>query len=121
MQTSVLSPLRFYAIGIAKPVSLYVNTFGKARVDMTDAEISEKVAALVDMSPYAIEKRLNLRTPMYRETAAYGHVGRKPVTVRKSFASKDCPVKDLEVKLFTWEELDLKDMFCREFGLSEKA
>ena len=110
-----------YAIGIAKPVSLYVNTFGKARVDLTDAEISDKVAELVDMSPYAIEKRLKLRTPMYRETASYGHVGRKPVTVRKSFASKDCPVKDMEVELFTWEKLDLKDTFRDAFGLTEKA
>ncbi len=106
-----------YAIGIARPVSLYVNTFGKAHVDMTDAEISDKVSEIVDMTPHAIEERLKLRTPMYRETASYGHMGRKPVTVRKSFASKDCPVRDMEVRLFTWEELDLVDKFRKAFGL----
>ena len=106
-----------YAIGIARPVSLYVNTFGKAHVDMTDAEISDKVSELVDMTPHAIEERLKLRTPMYRETASYGHMGRKPVTVRKSFASKDCPVREMEVRLFTWEELDLVDKFRKAFGI----
>ena len=106
-----------YAIGIARPVSLYVNTFGKAHVDMTDAEISDKVSEIVDMTPHAIEERLKLRTPMYRETASYGHMGRKPVTVRKSFASKDCPVRDMEVRLFTWEELDLVGKFRKAFGL----
>ncbi len=106
-----------YAIGVAQPVSLYVNTRGTAKVDMTDAEISQHVKELFDMRPNAIEKRLKLRNPIYQETAAFGHVGREPMTVKKTFTSKYEPEKTLEVELFTWEKLDKIDDIKRAFGL----
>lgn len=102
-----------YAIGVAEPVSLYVNTFGTARSGLTDAEISEAVKKLVDMRPKSIERRLKLRNPIYRETASYGHVGREPRKVVKKFHSRYEPEKEIEVELFTWEKLDLADDFKR--------
>lgn len=106
-----------YAIGVAEPVSLYVNTRGTAAVAMSDAEISQKVKELFDMRPHAIEKRLKLRYPIYQETASYGHVGRKPVTVTKTFTSKYEPEKTIEVELFTWEKLDMIEPVKKAFGL----
>lgn len=106
-----------YAIGVAQPVSLYVNTRGTAKVAMSDGEISAKVAAMVDMRPAAIEKRLKLRQPIYEETAAYGHVGREPQTVTKHFHSKGSGDKDIEVELFTWEKLDMVEQMREAFGL----
>lgn len=106
-----------YAIGMAQPVSLYVNTRGTAKVPMSDGEISAKVASMVDMRPAAIEKRLKLRQPIYEETAAYGHVGREPQTVTKHFHSKSEGDKEVEVELFTWEKLDMADQMREAFGL----
>lgn len=106
-----------YAIGVAQPVSLYVNTRGTTNVDMTDAEISQHVSKLFDMRPHAIEKRLKLRNPIYQETASFGHMGREPRTVTKTFISKYEPTKTIEVELFTWEKLDAVDAIRNEFGL----
>ena len=106
-----------YAIGVAQPVSLYINTFGTARVDLSDADISAHVASLVDMRPKSIERRLKLRNPIYRETAAYGHMGRTPHTVTKCFHSRYEPKKVITVELFTWEKLDLVDTFRTAFGI----
>lgn len=105
-----------YAIGVAEPVSLYVNTRGTANVNLTDGEISEKVSKLFDMKPNAIEKRLKLRAPIYEETAAYGHMGRHPQTVVKSFGPDNARF-EREVELFTWEKLDMVDKVKEEFGL----
>ncbi|MEP7266696.1 MAG: methionine adenosyltransferase [Saprospiraceae bacterium] len=100
-----------YAIGVAKPMGLYVNTYGTAKVDMTDSEISDKVLDIFDMRPYAIEKRLKLRNPIYSETASYGHMGRKPQIVEKIFKTPDGKVKKVKAELFTWEKLDkVKDV-----------
>ncbi len=106
-----------YAIGRAEPVSLYVNTYGTAKVPLSDAEISEKVKGIFDMSPNAIEKRLKLRAPIYQETASYGHVGRTPRTVTKVFESRYQKPRTLRVELFTWEKLDYVDNLRRAFGL----
>ena len=106
-----------YAIGVAEPVSLYVNTYGTAKVNLTDAEISEKINGLFDMRPAAIERRLKLRQPIYQETAAYGHVGRKPEIVDKTFYSKYNGDKTMRVELFTWEKLDYVDKIREAFGL----
>lgn len=106
-----------YAIGVAQPVSLYVNTFGTSRLGISDAELSKRVAELIDMRPNAIEKRLSLRKPIYRETASYGHMGRTPRKVTKTFHSKYEGDRTLEVELFTWEKLDLVDTFKKAFGL----
>ena len=106
-----------YAIGVAQPVSLYVNTNGSAKVNMTDAEISQVVQEIFDMRPYAIEKRLGLRNPIYQETASYGHMGRQPMTVTKEFPSKYEGTKVLTVKLFTWEELDYVDQIKAKFNI----
>ena len=106
-----------YAIGVAKPCGLFVNTYGTAKVDMTDGEIARKVEAIFDMRPYAIEQRLKLRNPIYSETAAYGHMGRKNETVKKSFKAPDGTVKVVEVELFTWEKLDFVDHVKSTFGL----
>ncbi len=107
-----------YAIGVAQPVSLYINTFGTSRMGISDAELSERVAKLVDMRPNAIEKRLKLRNPIYRETASYGHMGRTPRTVTKHFHSKYEGTRTLEVELFTWEKLDMVDLFKTEFSIA---
>ncbi len=106
-----------YAIGVAAPVSLYVNTNGTAAQGLTDAMISQKVSELVDMRPAAIERRLKLRNPIYAETATYGHMGREPHKVIKHFRSKYEPEKTVEVELFTWEKLDLVDTFREAFDL----
>ncbi|MES2798371.1 MAG: methionine adenosyltransferase [Bacteroidota bacterium] len=106
-----------YAIGVAKPCGLFVNTYGTAKVDMTDGEIARKVEQLFDLRPYAIEQRLKLRNPMYSETAAFGHMGRKNEVVTKSFKSPDGTVKTMEVELFTWEKLDFVDKVKAAFGV----
>ena len=105
-----------YAIGVAQPVSLYVNTYGTSHVDLSDAAISEKVKALFDMRPKAIEERFELRTPIYEETAAYGHVGRVPRTVEKPFIIDGKETK-VRVNLFKWEETDRVDDLREAFGL----
>uniref|UniRef100_UPI003FD8DF13 methionine adenosyltransferase n=1 Tax=Alistipes putredinis TaxID=28117 RepID=UPI003FD8DF13 len=104
-----------YAIGVAEPVSLYVNTYGTAKVDMTDGEISRRVSRLFDMRPHAIEQRLGLRAPIYRETSTYGHMGRTPRTVTKRFAAFGEEPVERTVELFTWEKLDMVDALRREF------
>lgn len=106
-----------YAIGVAEPVSLYVNTRNSANVAMNDAEISEIVKGMFDMRPHAIEKRLKLRAPIYQETASYGHVGREPRVVTKVFESKYEPTKTMEVELFTWEKLDMVEPIRKAFNL----
>ena len=106
-----------YAIGVAKPMGIYVNTYGTAKVNMTDGEIAKKVGEIFDMRPYAIEQRLKLRNPIYEETAAYGHMGRKNETVTKTFRNPYGSTKTLEVELFTWEKLDYVDKVKKEFGL----
>ena len=106
-----------YAIGVAKPVSLYVNTNGSAKVGMNDAEISAIVNDIFDMRPFAIEERLKLRNPIYQETASYGHMGRTPMTVTKTFTSKYEGEKTIEVELFTWEKGDYVDVIKEKFGL----
>ncbi|MBQ8059074.1 MAG: methionine adenosyltransferase [Prevotella sp.] len=108
-----------YAIGVAEPVSIYVNTYGKSHVKYTDSEIAEKLKNkdLFDFRPKAIERTLKLRQPMYLETAAYGHMGRMPRTVKKVFESAYHPTKEIEVELFTWEKLDLVSKFKKAFQL----
>lgn len=105
-----------YAIGVAQPCGLYVNTYGTAKVDMHDGEIAEKVGQIFDMRPYAIEQRLKLRNPIYFETAAYGHMGRKNEIVKKTFGANG-HAKEVEVELFTWEKLDFVDQVKATFGL----
>ncbi|WP_413531907.1 methionine adenosyltransferase [Empedobacter brevis] len=107
-----------YAIGVAAPVSLLVNTFGTQKVDLTEGEISKKVSEIFDMKPFAIEQRLKLRNPIYKETASYGHLGREPRTVSKRFESANGQdVVEVEVELFTWEKLDFVDQIKTAFGL----
>lgn len=107
-----------YAIGVAEPMSIYVNTYGKSNVNLSDAEIAEKIKFLFDMRPKAIEQRLQLRKPIYLETAAYGHMGREPRKVTKTFVSRYMPKPIVkEVELFTWEKLDYVDRIKKEFGL----
>ena len=104
-----------YAIGVAEPVSVYVNTYGKSKIKMTDGEIAAKLKELFDFRPKAIERTLKLRQPMYVETAAYGHMGRQPHTVKKVFTSLYHPTREIEVELFTWEKLDLVEKFRKAF------
>ena len=106
-----------YAIGEARPVSLYVNTYGKSHVAVSDSEIAKVVENIFDMRPAAIERRLKLRQPIYEETAAYGHMGRKPQTIVKHFKSVYNGDKDIEVELFTWEKLDYVDAILKAFNL----
>ena len=106
-----------YAIGVAKPVNIYVNTYGRSRVQMSDGEIAKKIEKLFDLRPKAIEKDLKLRQPIYRETAAYGHMGRKNEVVKKTFTSHYHETKEMEVELFTWEKLDRVDDIRKEFGI----
>ncbi len=107
-----------YAIGVASPVSLLVNTNGSSKVNLTDSEISKKVNEIFDMRPYAIEQRLKLRNPIYKETASYGHLGREPQVVTKHFKSANgIDEVSLEVELFTWEKLDYVDKIKEVFGL----
>ncbi len=106
-----------YAIGVARPVGVYVNTNGKSKISLSDSEIADKVVSVYDLRPKAIEEHLKLRTPIYRESAAYGHMGRTPRTVKKVFDSQYWPKLELEVELFTWEKLDYVDTFKKAFGL----
>lgn len=106
-----------YAIGVAKPTSINVNTYGTAKVNMTDGEISKVVETIFDMRPYFIEQRLKLRNPIYSETAAYGHMGRTPETVTKTFKSPNGEDKTVTVELFTWEKLDFVDKVKAAFKI----
>jgi S-adenosylmethionine synthetase len=106
-----------YAIGVAKPVSIYVNTYGRSHVQMTDGEIARKIDEIFDLRPRAIENRLKLRNPIYSETAAYGHMGRTPRTVTKHFHNRYAGDRDIDVELFTWEKLDYVDTIRQAFNL----
>lgn len=106
-----------YAIGVAEPVNIYVNTYGRSHVNASDGEIAQKISKLFDLRPKAIERTLKLRQPIYRETAAYGHMGRKNEIVKKTFTSRYHETKVMEVELFTWEKLDRVDDIKKEFGL----
>ena len=106
-----------YAIGVAQPMGLYINTYGTSKIEKTDGEISKIVEGIFDMRPYFIEQRLKLRNPIYSETAAYGHMGRKNETVQKIFRSPEGKVVNVEVELFTWEKLDYVDKVKEAFGL----
>ena len=106
-----------YAIGVARPVSIYVNTYGRSNVNMTDGEIAKKIDELFDLRPKAIEERLKLRNPIYEETASYGHMGREPRMVTKTYESMYRETKVVEVELFTWEKLDYVDKVKEAFGL----
>lgn len=106
-----------YAIGVAQPMGIFVETYGTSKVKLTDGEIAKKVEAIFDMRPYAIEQRLGLRNPIYSETAAYGHMGRKPQTVEKTFYTPGGEEKKVTVNLFTWENLDFVDQVKAAFEL----
>lgn len=106
-----------YAIGVAEPTSIAVNTYGKSKVDFTDGEIANKIISLFDLTPFGIEKRLKLRTPIYSETAAYGHMGREPKKVTKTFESPYSGTISQEVELFTWEKLDYIEQIKKEFNI----
>ena len=107
-----------YAIGVAEPVSIYVNTYGRSHVTMSDSEIARKIGEMFDLRPKAIEQQLKLRQPMYLETAAYGHMGRKNEIVRKTFTSHYHETREIDVELFTWEKLDRIEEIRRAFGLA---
>ena len=106
-----------YAIGEAQPVSVYVNTYGRSHVNLTDGEIANKIKLMFNLTPKAIERNLKLRQPIYVETAAYGHMGRKNKVVKKTFTSRYHETKTLDVELFTWEKLDLVDQIKKAFKL----
>ncbi|WP_159021792.1 methionine adenosyltransferase [Formosa sp. L2A11] len=106
-----------YAIGVVEPMGIYVNTYGTCPFNMTDGEIAKKVSSIFDMRPNEIEKRLKLRQPMYSETAAYGHMGRQPETVTKTFTQPNGETTTLDVELFTWEKLDYVDVVKAAFNL----
>ena len=106
-----------YAIGVAKPMNIYVNTYGRSRVAMSDSEIAKKIEELFDLRPKAIERTLKLRQPMYSETAAYGHMGRKSEIIKKTFTSHYHETKVIDVELFTWEKLDRVEDIRKAFGL----
>lgn len=107
-----------YAIGVAEPMNIYINTYGKSNIALSDGDIAQKVKSIFDMRPRAIENRLKLRNPIYSETAAYGHMGRTPITVVKKFKSRYTPKGvEKEVELFTWEKLDFVDQIKKEFNL----
>lgn len=106
-----------YAIGVARPVNIYVNTYGRNNVNMTDGKIAKKIDEIFDLRPKAIEDRLQLRKPIYEETAAYGHMGREPQKVVKTFHSRYLPTKTMEVELFTWEKLDYVEKIKAVFNL----
>ena len=107
-----------YAIGIAQPMNIYVNTYGRSKVGMTDGEIAKKIEQLFDLRPKAIERTLRLRQPMYVETAAYGHMGRKSEVIKKTFTSHYHETKTIDVELFTWEKLNRVEDIRKAFGLS---
>ena len=104
-----------YAIGVAEPISVYVNTYGRSHVSLSDGEIAQRVASLFDLRPRAIEERLKLRHPIYEETASYGHMGRHPQVVKKNFVGLNGENVECEVELFTWEKLDYVDRIRKEF------
>ena len=106
-----------YAIGVAKPMNIYVNTYGRSRVAMSDGEIAKRIETLFDLRPKSIERRLKLRQPMFSETAAYGHMGRKCEIIKKTFTSHYHETKTIDVELFTWEKLDCVDMIKKNFNL----
>ena len=106
-----------YAIGVAEPVGVFVNTYGTSKVNLSDGEIGKKIEELFDMRPYFIEKRLKLRSPMYLETASYGHMGRDNKIVKKEFVSQDGNTLNLQVELFTWEKLDFVEKIKEHFNL----
>ncbi len=106
-----------YAIGVAKPMNIYVNTYGRKHVNISDGEIAQRIEKLFDLRPKAIEQSLKLRQPMFLETAAYGHMGRMPQVVKKTFTSHYHETRTIDVELFTWEKLDRVDDIRREFGL----
>lgn len=108
-----------YAIGVAHPISIYVNTYGHSKVNCSDKEIADAIGRMFDLTPYAIERDLKLRKPIYTETAAYGHMGRKPQVVTKKFKNPCYPggTLDMEVELFTWEKLDMVDRIKTEFHI----
>ena len=106
-----------YAIGVAQPMGLYINTYGTAKVELTDGEIAKRVAQIFDMRPYFIEQRLKLRNPIYSETAAYGHMGRQPEIVEKTFTAPDGKTVKKKVELFTWEKLDYVRKVKQAFGI----
>ncbi|CAI8178826.1 MAG: S-adenosylmethionine synthase [Crocinitomicaceae bacterium] len=105
-----------YAIGVAEPVGLYVNTYGTSKVNLNDGQIAEKLNDIFDMRPYAIEQRFNLRSPIYSETAAYGHMGRNPEKIKKEFTAADGSKINVEVELFPWEKLDYVEKIKSSFG-----
>ena len=104
-----------YAIGVAEPISIYVNTYGRSHVALTDGEIAQKIGEIFDLRPYSIEERLKLRYPIYEETAAYGHMGRQPQVITKCFKSYYEGDIDVTVELFTWEKLDYVDKIKEVF------
>ena len=106
-----------YAIGEAKPINVYVNTYGRSKVQLSDGEIAQKVSELYDLRPKAIEKKFGLRNPIYLETAAYGHMGRQYEVKKKTFTSRYHESKTIEVELFTWEKLDDVARIQKEFGI----
>jgi len=106
-----------YAIGVAKPMGIFVDTYGTSKVKLTDGQIAKKIEDLFDMRPYAIETRLKLRNPIYQETAAYGHMGRKNEIKKKTFELPGGGKKTMEVELFTWEKLDYVPKVKAAFGL----
>lgn len=106
-----------YAIGVAKPMGIFIDTYGTSKVNLTNGEIAKKVEAIFDMRPYFIEQRLKLRNPIYSETAAYGHMGRTPETVTKTFSAPGGNEKTVTVELFTWEKLDFVEQVKTAFGL----
>jgi S-adenosylmethionine synthetase len=106
-----------YAIGVAEPMGIYINTYGTSKVKMTDGDVAKKVEKIFDMTPYGIETRLKLRNPIYTETASYGHMGRENKTITKTFTSLDGKVLKKSVELFTWEKLDYIDKVKKAFGI----
>lgn len=106
-----------YAIGVANPISIYVNTYGRSHVKMSDGEIAKHIGQIFDLRPAAIERDLKLRNPIYEETASYGHMGREPRTVTKQFTSHNLPPKTMQVELFTWEKMDKVERIKKEFGI----
>ncbi len=106
-----------YAIGVAKPVNIFVNTYGRNNVNISDGEIASKISEMFDLRPKAIEQRLKLRQPIFSETASYGHMGRKSEIIKKTFTSRYHETKTIEVELFSWEKLDCVDKIKKEFGL----
>ena len=108
-----------YAIGVAEPMGIFVDTFGSSKLDIPDSEIAKEIGQIFDMRPYFIEKRLKLRNPIYSETASYGHMGRKPKIVSKKFKSANGSLKTLELELFTWEKLDYVEIIKKHFNLNQ--